>query len=30
MRRFERKRTIFANKDALRESYQPDRIQERD
>ncbi|MFD1645319.1 orc1/cdc6 family replication initiation protein [Haloarchaeobius litoreus] len=30
MRRFERKRAIFANKDALRESYQPDSIEERD
>ena len=27
---FERKRNIFANKDALGESYQPDRIEERD
>jgi cell division control protein 6 len=30
MRRFERKQNIFTNKDALGESYQPDRIEERD
>ena len=30
MARFERKQNIFANKDALGESYQPDRIEERD
>jgi len=30
MRRFERKQNVFANKDALGESYQPDRIEERD
>ncbi|WP_420182881.1 orc1/cdc6 family replication initiation protein (plasmid) [Haloarcula sp. KBTZ06] len=30
MRRFERKQNIFRNKDALGESYQPDRIEERD
>jgi cell division control protein 6 len=30
MRRFERKQNIFKNKDALGESYQPERIQERD
>ncbi|WP_435332623.1 orc1/cdc6 family replication initiation protein [Haloarchaeobius sp. TZWWS8] len=30
MRRFERKRAVFGNKDALRESYQPDQIEERD
>ncbi|WP_129115535.1 orc1/cdc6 family replication initiation protein [Halegenticoccus tardaugens] len=30
MRRFERKQNIFTNKDALSESYQPERIQERD
>jgi len=30
MHRFERKQNIFRNKDALGESYQPDRIQERD
>lgn len=30
MRRFERKQRIFRNKDALGESYQPDRIEERD
>jgi cell division control protein 6 len=30
MRRFQRKQNIFANKDALSESYQPERIQERD
>jgi cell division control protein 6 len=30
MRRFERKQNIFTNKDALGESYHPDRIQERD
>ncbi|WP_136690066.1 orc1/cdc6 family replication initiation protein [Halorhabdus amylolytica] len=29
-RRFERKQNIFRNKDALGESYQPDRIEERD
>lgn len=30
MRRFTRKQNIFTNKDALNESYQPERIQERD
>jgi len=30
MASFERKRTIFKNKDVLRESYQPERIEERD
>jgi len=30
MRRFERKQNVFANKDALGESYQPDQIEERD
>jgi len=30
MRRFKRKQNVFANKDALSESYQPERIQERD
>lgn len=30
MRRFERKQNIFTDKDALGESYQPDRIEERD
>src|SRR6056297_601241 len=30
MPRFERKQNIFANKDALGESYHPDRIEERD
>ncbi|AAV44451.1 cell division control protein 6 (plasmid) [Haloarcula marismortui ATCC 43049] len=30
MRRFERKQNIFRNKDALGESYQPERIEERD
>lgn len=30
MRRFERKQNIFRNKDALSESYQPDRIEERE
>ncbi|WP_117595724.1 orc1/cdc6 family replication initiation protein [Haloprofundus halophilus] len=30
MRRFERKKNIFRNKDALGESYQPDQIEERD
>ncbi|SDY53697.1 orc1/cdc6 family replication initiation protein [Halopenitus persicus] len=30
MHRFERKQNIFRNKDALNESYQPDRIEERD
>jgi len=30
MPRFERKQNIFANKDALGESYRPDRIEERD
>ncbi|ELZ87753.1 cell division control protein 6 [Haloferax elongans ATCC BAA-1513] len=30
MRRFERKQNIFTNKDALGESYKPERIQERD
>lgn len=30
MRNFERKQNIFKNKDALGESYQPDRIEERD
>jgi archaeal cell division control protein 6 len=30
MRRFTRKQNIFTNKDALSESYQPERIQERD
>jgi cell division control protein 6 len=30
MRRFERKRNLFRNKDALGESYRPDRIEERD
>lgn len=30
MPRFERKQNIFRNKDALGESYQPDRIEERD
>ncbi|QSG06311.1 orc1/cdc6 family replication initiation protein [Halapricum desulfuricans] len=30
MRRFVRKQNIFRNKDALGESYQPDRIEERD
>ncbi|MFC6823516.1 orc1/cdc6 family replication initiation protein [Halopelagius fulvigenes] len=30
MRRFERKQNIFHNKDALGESYRPERIQERD
>lgn len=30
MHRFERKQNIFRNKDALGESYQPDRIEERD
>jgi len=30
MRRFERKENVFRNKDALGESYQPERIEERD
>jgi Cdc6-like AAA superfamily ATPase len=30
MRRFERKKNIFRNKDALGESYQPESIEERD
>lgn len=30
MRRFERKQNVFANKDALGESYQPNQIEERD
>ena len=30
MPRFERKKNVFENKDALGESYQPDRIEERD
>ncbi|MFC7204491.1 orc1/cdc6 family replication initiation protein [Haloferax namakaokahaiae] len=30
MRRFERKQNIFTNKDALGESYKPERIEERD
>ncbi|RLM62400.1 cell division control protein Cdc6, partial [Halorubrum sp. Atlit-9R] len=30
MRRFERKQNVFTNKDALGESYKPERIEERD